>query len=109
MVPAQDGALQERERPELPPELEGRPRLLRAHPPPPTRPTRLLQALQGGGETKDHSVVDPDPDWKRIQRGRWIRIRIRIRSPDPGGEKMTQKHRKKVNKYQFFGVLDVLF
>ncbi len=30
-------------------------------------------------------VADPDPDWIRIQLGRWIRIRIR--NPDPGGQK----------------------
>ncbi len=108
MVPAQDGALQERERPELPPELEGRARLLRAHPPPPTRPARLLQALQGGGETKNHSVVDPYPDWKCIQWGRWISIGIRIRYPDSGGERMTHKNRK-VDKFHFFEVLEVLF
>jgi hypothetical protein len=30
-------------------------------------------------------VADPDPDWIRIQLGQWIRIRIR--NPDPGGQK----------------------
>ncbi len=35
------------------------------------------------------SVVDPDPDWILIQCGPWIRMRIRIRNPDPepGGQK----------------------
>jgi hypothetical protein len=31
-------------------------------------------------------VVDPDPDWIRIQSGLWIQIRIRIRNPDPYSE-----------------------
>jgi hypothetical protein len=30
-------------------------------------------------------VVDPDPDWIRIQSGLWIRIRNP--DPDPGGQK----------------------
>jgi hypothetical protein len=30
-------------------------------------------------------VSDPDPYWIRIQLGQWIRIRIR--NPDPGGQK----------------------
>jgi hypothetical protein len=28
-------------------------------------------------------VVDPDPDWIRIQKTLWIQIRIRIGNPDP--------------------------
>ncbi len=30
-------------------------------------------------------IRDPDTDWIRIQSGQWIRIRIR--NPDPGGQK----------------------
>ncbi len=33
------------------------------------------------------SVVDPDLDRIRIQRGPWIRIQIRNPGPDPGGQK----------------------
>jgi|LakMenEpi03Aug12_release.lakeMendotaPanAssembly.Ray.scaffolds.fasta_scaffold1628317_1 hypothetical protein len=33
------------------------------------------------------SVVDPDPDWIRIQWGSWIRIRIRIQDGKNGPEK----------------------
>jgi hypothetical protein len=38
-------------------------------------------------ENKSSSVSDPD--WIRIQSGPWIRVRIRIRNPDPvpGGQK----------------------
>jgi hypothetical protein len=32
-------------------------------------------------------VVDPEPDWIRIQWGVWIRIRIRNPDPDPGARK----------------------
>ncbi len=32
-------------------------------------------------------VVDPDPDWIRIQSGLWIRIRILNPDPDSGGQK----------------------
>ncbi len=48
-------------------------------------------------------VSDPDPDWIRIQSGQWIRIRIR--DPDPGRQKLPAK----VEKISFFEVLDVLF
>ncbi len=37
------------------------------------------------------NVSDPYPDWIRIQSGQWIRIRIRIRNPDPGGQKWRKK------------------
>jgi hypothetical protein len=33
-------------------------------------------------------VVDPDPDWIRIQRLVWIRIRIGNPDPDPGARKL---------------------
>jgi hypothetical protein len=33
-------------------------------------------------------VVDPDPDWIRIQRHVWIRIRIGNPDPDPGARKL---------------------
>jgi hypothetical protein len=37
------------------------------------------------------NIMDPEPDWIRIQRGPWIRILIRIRKtdpdPSPGGQK----------------------
>jgi len=40
-------------------------------------------------------VADPDPyldpDWIRIQSGKWIRIRIRNPDPDPGGKNDPQK------------------
>jgi hypothetical protein len=32
--------------------------------------------------------VDPDPDWIRIQRLVWIRIRIGNPDPDPGARKL---------------------
>ncbi len=35
--------------------------------------------------TEKNRVVDPDPDWIRIQSGLWIRIRNP--DPDPGGQK----------------------
>ncbi len=50
-----------------------------------------------------------DPDWIRIQSDQWIRIRIRNPDPDPGGQKMTHKSRKKTKKFHVFEVLDVLF
>ncbi len=34
-----------------------------------------------------NQVVDPDPDWIRIQSGLWIRIRNRNPDPNPGGQK----------------------
>ncbi len=36
-------------------------------------------------------VVDPDPDWIRIQSGLWIRIWISIRNPDPDPDPGGQK------------------
>jgi hypothetical protein len=36
-------------------------------------------------------VVDPDPDWIRIQSGLWIRIRNPEPDPDPGGQKLPTK------------------
>jgi hypothetical protein len=47
--------------------------------------------FQAGGIThtnlpfQETRVVDPDPDWIRIQSGLWIRIRNP--DPDPGGQK----------------------
>ncbi len=35
----------------------------------------------------ENRVADPDPDWIRIQSGYWIRIR----NPDPGGQKLPIK------------------
>ncbi len=35
-----------------------------------------------------------DPDWIRIQLGRWIRIRIW--NPEPGGQKDPQKVERKL-------------
>ena len=45
-------------------------------------------------------VVDPDPDWIRIQSGLWIRIRIQNPDPDPdpGGQKRPTKVEKKLVK-----------
>jgi hypothetical protein len=43
-----------------------------------------------------------DPDWIRIQLGQWIRIR----NPDPGGQKWPTKVEKKISCFE---VLDVLF
>jgi hypothetical protein len=53
-------------------------------------------------------VADPysDPDWIRIQSGQWIRIRIR--NPDPGGQKLPTKVEEKF-KSSCFEVLDGLF
>jgi hypothetical protein len=34
--------------------------------------------------------VDPDPDWIRIQRLVWIRIRIGNPDPDPGARKLRK-------------------
>jgi hypothetical protein len=42
------------------------------------------------------SLSDPDPDWIRIQSSHLIRIRIRIRNPDPGGQKLPTKEEKKL-------------
>jgi hypothetical protein len=36
----------------------------------------------------DSRVVDPDPDWIRIQRLVWIRIHIGNPDPDPGARKL---------------------
>ncbi len=46
---------------------------------------------------QENSVVDPDPI--RIQRCPWIRIRIR--NPDPRGQKLPTKI-ETVNKFHFF-------
>ncbi len=46
-------------------------------------------------------VVDPDPDWIRIQSGLWIRICIRNPDPDPGGQKLPTKVEKKLLKFMF--------
>jgi hypothetical protein len=47
-----------------------------------------------GGDKVLSSIMDPDPDWIRIQSSPWIRIRnsesvsgIRNPDPDPGGQK----------------------
>ena len=45
------------------------------------------------------SVLDPDPDWIRIQSGQWIRIRNP--DPEPGGQKRSTK----VEKIKKFHVL----
>jgi hypothetical protein len=37
------------------------------------------------------SVLNPDPDWTRIQSGKWIQNT----DSDPGGKKMTPKNRDK--------------
>jgi hypothetical protein len=39
--------------------------------------------------------VDPDPDWIRIQRFVWIRIRIGNPDPDPGARKLRNFSGKK--------------
>jgi hypothetical protein len=49
-------------------------------------------------------VVDPDPDWIRIQSGLWIRIRIRNPDPDPGGQKWPTKVEKNLLKFMFWSV-----
>jgi hypothetical protein len=43
------------------------------------------------------SVVDPDPDWIRIQWGLCIRIRIRNPDPDQRGQKCPTKIEKVIN------------
>ncbi len=53
-------------------------------------------------------VAYQDPDWIRIQSGQWIRIRIRIRNPDPGvldGKNDPQK----LKAEGFFCNLEVLY
>jgi hypothetical protein len=58
-------------------------------------------------------VVDPDPDWIRIQRLVWIRIRIGNPDPDPGARKLRNfsvknalfSHLKKIlplKRYNYF-------
>jgi hypothetical protein len=44
-------------------------------------------------------VSDPDPYWIRNQSGQWIQIRIR--NPDPGGQKLPTKFEKKLKKFTF--------
>jgi hypothetical protein len=48
-------------------------------------------------------VVDPDPDWIRIQSGQWIRIRNPDSESGSGSrrEKMTHKIRKKLRNFMF--------
>jgi len=49
------------------------------------------------------SVVDPDPDWIRVQSGPWTRIRNT--DPDPGQESVeerTVKIGKKVKNFFFY-------
>jgi hypothetical protein len=57
-----------------------------------------------------YRVSDPDPYWIRIQSAQWIRIRTRIRNPDPdpGGQKLPTKAEKNY-EISCFEVLDVLF
>uniref|UniRef100_A0A8B9FNY3 Uncharacterized protein n=1 Tax=Amazona collaria TaxID=241587 RepID=A0A8B9FNY3_9PSIT len=47
LVPTEDGSVQERQRPELPHQLEGRLGLQRPHPPPPAGAHRVRQAPEG--------------------------------------------------------------
>ncbi len=58
------------------------------------------QSGEEEGESSDDDEVELDiylqcfrsgPDWIRIQSGQWIRSRIRIRNPDPGGQNDPQK------------------
>jgi hypothetical protein len=46
------------------------------------------------------SVLDPNPDWIRIQSGQWIRIRNP--DPDPEGQKLTHKNKKKLRNFIFW-------
>jgi hypothetical protein len=46
--------------------------------------------------------------WIRINLSYWIRIRIQIADPDPGGKKWPTKIEKST-EFSFFQVLDVLF
>jgi hypothetical protein len=46
--------------------------------------------------------------WIRINLSFWIRIRIQIADPDPGGQKLPQKIEKRT-EFSSFEVLDVLF
>ncbi len=49
----------------------------------------ITEFLNWTSEVVMTRVVDPDPDWIRIQSGLWILIRIR--NPDPGGQKWPTK------------------
>ncbi len=71
-------------------------------------PVARLQVLNPMVRFPETRVADPDPypDRRRIQSGQWIRIRIR--NPDPGGQKLPTKVEKKF-KSSCFGVLDALF
>jgi hypothetical protein len=61
-----------------------------------TRPMKVCQVTKASfyklkmiGQLVSCSVSDPDPDpdWIGIQSGQWIRIR----NPDPGGQKLPTK------------------
>ncbi len=69
----------------------------KARPPIPSLPPCLCLLIR---------VADPDPDWIRIQSGQWIRIRIR--NPYPGGQKLPTKV-ENFFKSSSFEVLDGLF
>jgi hypothetical protein len=54
---------------------------------------RQMGARRGGPSSQSHKTLQGNsdsavnPDWIRMQLGPWIRIRIRIHNPDPGGQK----------------------
>ncbi len=53
---------------------------------PPLQPGRG-QEQHPGRDYRTSSVVDPDPDWIRIQWGPWIRIQVGNNDPRPKLEK----------------------